>query len=96
MNNDRVSEPTPFYPATTPTTTDVERYIIEQFEELRGKRPRRVYIIHVPDDEVDARIYLDEVTEEDRLLAEKLERRMKEAGARVVFVVVQQPQSAAA
>jgi len=95
VNSDRVSEPTPFYRATTPSSMDIESYITEEFARLRGKRPWRVQIIHAPE-EVDAIIYLDEVTEEDDLLVEKLERRLVEAGERVVFVAVPRSRFAAA
>jgi len=95
MSGDRVSEPGPFYPATTPSSMDIETYITGEFERVRGKRPWRVHVIQAPD-EVDAIIYLDEVDEEDRLLAEQLEQRVTAAGERAVFVAVPKTEFAAA
>jgi len=72
-------EPEPFYVKTTPGIGEVEDYVIEQFERVRGKRPLRVDVVSAPG-ELGVIVYLDDITEEDWDFMEKLGDRLSVAG----------------
>jgi hypothetical protein len=85
MNSQRVPEPEPFFVSTTPQAGAIEEYVIREFARVRGKRPRRVDVVLAPH-EVGVLIYLDEVTEEDRAFAERLERSLSRGGEPAMVV----------
>ena len=85
MNSQRVPEPEPFFVPTTPPAGAIEDYVVREFERVRGKRPRRVDVVLAPH-EVGVIIYLDEVTEEDRAFAERLERSLTREGEPAMVV----------
>ena len=72
---------------TAPLTTDIEDYVIAEFERIRGKRPGRVDVVLAPH-EVGVIIYLDEVSDEDRELARRLQEYLSAAGEPAMIVPV--------
>jgi len=89
MSAEWVSEPEPFYRSTTPTTGDVEEYIVREFQRVRDKRPLRVHVVKIPH-ELGAIIHLEEVTEDDRAFVKKLEQSLTQgSGEEVALVAVE-------
>jgi hypothetical protein len=85
MTEQGVPEPAPFFIGATPVSGEIEAYIIAEFERLRKKRPIRVEVVYAPA-ETGVIVYLEEVTEEDRLFVEKLQRRLSEVGEPAMVV----------